>query len=135
MGARDKVATVRALYDAFSAGDHRTPFEHYHEAIEWDATDTRWNEGLYHGHAGVRQFWVHWLSFWDDYTVEVTELLGVREHVLAQIVMAARGKDSGVPVSLPHCQVWTFDEDGLITRVRFFQERSDALRAVGLAAG
>ncbi|MBA3300960.1 MAG: nuclear transport factor 2 family protein [Thermoleophilaceae bacterium] len=127
------MATVRAVYEAFTAGDHVTPFEHYHPSIEWKAMDSRWDEGLYHGHAGVKEFWRRWLGSWDEYSIEVTELLGVREHVLAQVVMAALGKNSGVPVSLAHFQVWTFDADGLITHVRFFQERPDALRAVGLA--
>jgi ketosteroid isomerase-like protein len=125
VGERDNLAVVRALYEDFASGEHRAAFASYHPDVDWDVRGL--GDGRqYRGHAGVREFWRAWLESFDDYAVEVENLTAEEDQVLAEVVVTATGHDSGVPVEFRHCQLWTLDAAGLVTRVRFFESRAAA---------
>jgi hypothetical protein len=50
-------------------------------------------------------------------------------------LVAARGATSGIELDVTTWSVWTFDEDGLITRIEIYLDREEdrAREAAGLA--
>lgn len=134
--AAENVEVVRAIYEAFARRDDIAPFEVYAEDIVWDVSNTR-RGGLgprlvYEGHDGVRQFWREGLSAFGAVDLEVEELIGAGDRVLAVIRDRFVGRASGVPVETSHVAVWTL-AGGKVTRLQVFDDRHAAERAAGLS--
>ena len=55
--------------------------------------------------------------------------------ILGKQLMMARGATSGIELDVLTWSVWTFDDDGLITRIEIYREREDdkAREAAGLS--
>ena len=103
------------------------------EHIIWDASeiglpDT--GDGVFHGHSGVRRFWMAWLSAWEHVSFEY-ELCEAGPNVLVTIDQQNEGSEVAVP--LKYAQVWSF-ENGEIAHWKLYRERADAFEAVGLEA-
>ena len=91
--------------------------------------------GIYHGRAGVREFFKHLfgLETWESIHVEVEGITEASDdRVLVGMLARARGRGSGVPTELRLWQVFWFAE-GLITRRQAFWTRQEALEAAGLS--
>ncbi len=68
--------------------------------------------------------------------VELLESLVVSERtILARQHVTARGTSSGLELDTMTWSVWTFNEDGLVTRIEIYLDRDkgEALEAVGLS--
>jgi ketosteroid isomerase-like protein len=74
-----------------------------------------------------RRYW----GTWEDYRVEVDEILDAGQSVVVISHERGRGKGSGVPVARQNPQLWTF-RDGRIVRWESFRTRAEALDAAGL---
>ena len=74
-----------------------------------------------------RRYW----GAWEDYRLDIEEVLDAGQSVMVILREQGRGKSSGVPVAQQHPQLWTF-RDGLIIRWESFRERAEALEAAGL---
>ena len=55
--------------------------------------------------------------------------------ILGRQFLSARGAASGIELDVVTWSVWTFDEDGLITRIEIYQDREEekARQAAGLS--
>jgi ketosteroid isomerase-like protein len=74
-----------------------------------------------------------WHEVFDDYGVEVVELVDLDEWVLAEVQFHGRGETSGAKVALFQVDLYRVRE-GLITEHRAgYQSRAQALQAVGLS--
>jgi ketosteroid isomerase-like protein len=136
-GSQSNVDIVRKIYDAVARRDDVTPFELYAEDIVWDLS--RWRRAgldskppLYVGHEGVRQSWLESLDAFDAIDLEVEELIDAGDRVVAVVRERVRGRASGAAVPGAHTAVWTL-ADGKVTRMQVFNERREALAAVGLS--
>ena len=89
-------------------------------------------QGVYRGHAGMRKFFAENAENFDLYEVSHEEFRDLGDRVVAVGTVRARGKESGVEVITPTAIVATF-RDGKIVRYEDLGERSEALKAVGLA--
>ena len=91
--------------------------------------------GIYHGRAGVREFFEQLvgLETWESVHLEVEEITEASDdRVLVGMLVEARGRGSGVPTELRLWQVLWFAE-GLITRRQAFWTRQEALEVAGLS--
>ena len=79
----------------------------------------------YIGHAGLA------MAQWDDYRVELTELIDAGRDVVAVTRHHGTGRASGVPVSASVAYVFTVD-DGRLVRMRICATKAEALEAAGL---
>jgi ketosteroid isomerase-like protein len=70
---------------------------------------------------------------WDSLRLQVDEFIEAGDHVVMPNTLHARGRD-GVEVQAHGAWVWTI-RDGSITHLCFYQERQEALQAVGLSDG
>jgi hypothetical protein len=68
---------------------------------------------------------------WEDYRLELVELLDLDERVLFVGRVLGRGAAGGVPVDRPMAILLTFEGDKLV-RSKSFASKQEALEAVGL---
>ena len=133
--SRENVEVVRTIYDAVARRDVATPFDLYAEDIVWDLSNWRPAEldpkPVYTGHEGVREAWRDRLMAWGEVDYEVEELMDIGDRVVAIIRDRQVGRSSGVPINSAHAAVWTL-ADGKVTRLQVFDDRQEALEAVGL---
>jgi ketosteroid isomerase-like protein len=99
--------------------------------FEWVATDHP-DGAVYHGSAGVMEFFRDWLDSWDDLQCDWQLEHIDDERVLATAHMRARGRGSGVPAEMHLGQIWTY-RDGRFTRMVMYPDAESARRAAGLA--
>jgi ketosteroid isomerase-like protein len=134
--SQENVVVVRRIYDALARRDDVTPFELYSESIVWDLSKARraalYVKPVYHGHEGVRQSWREVLAAFGEFDVEVEELTDAGDQVLAVLREREIGRASGAPVETTHAAVWTL-ADGKVIRMELFDDRQQALEAVGLS--
>ncbi len=133
--SRENVEVVRGIYEAVARRDSASPFDVYAEDIAWDVSRWRraflYRKPVYHGHEGVREAWREVLSDFGEVDFEVEELIDAGDEVVAVIGEHGTGRRSGARVPTGHAAVWTL-AGGRVTRMRTFDNRDDALQAVGL---
>ncbi len=136
--SEENVAVVRRIYDAVTRRDVAMPFDLYAEDIIWDLSSWRAAEldpkRVYTGHEGVREAWRDRLSAWSEIDFEIEELKEMGDRVLAVIREREVGRSSGVPIEAAHAAIWTL-ADGKVTRLQVFDNRQQALEAMGLPRG
>jgi hypothetical protein len=88
-------------------------------------------ETVYRGHDGYRRFWRLWLDAFQDIHWDPEEILDFGGKALVTTTQSGRGSSSGVAVSEPVFQLFTFRR-GLVIRQEDFLDRDEALEAVGL---
>jgi ketosteroid isomerase-like protein len=84
------------------------------------------------GHAGVMEAIAAWPEQWDDYRIEIVQVVDGDDRVAVRTHERGRGKSSGVEVEDEIWFVFGF-RDGKIAEWRIFGYERDALEALGLA--
>jgi ketosteroid isomerase-like protein len=105
-----------------------------HPDFVWDmSTFGNWPERqTYDGIEGAREFIADWTSAWEDWRLEVKEILDAGDdEVVAIVHQSGRSKTTGLPVDMDFAQLWTFSE-GMEIRMRMYADPDEALRAAGL---
>jgi ketosteroid isomerase-like protein len=85
--------------------------------------------GLWRGWEGWFDFWSTWLEPWDDFDFETSNFEAIGDHVLMDLTIRARGRDSGVPVEGSQTQIWTFREGRVIRMRPAYPTRAAAVQA------
>jgi ketosteroid isomerase-like protein len=85
--------------------------------------------GVLRGHAGF----LRWIDDWDamEWTLEPEKFIDAGERVVVLARLSARGRASGVSLVRRDGMVWTV-RDGMVARLDYFNNPSDALEAAGL---
>jgi ketosteroid isomerase-like protein len=126
--------TVRRLLDAWTRGDVAGAGALADPDVVWDITHYRdWPESEYRGFESVGRFLVEWVGMWDGYQSGVDEVLVAPDgRILVLLWQRGKGHGSGLEMDMKWAQIYTV-RDRLVTRIENFDDRSDALRAVGLS--
>jgi ketosteroid isomerase-like protein len=129
----ENVEIVRRGYESFLATGEPTVDLQAPDFV-WDmSTFGNWPEQQeYAGPEGVREFLNDWVGAWEDWKLEVRELIDAGDDVVAIVHQSGRSKTTGLEVDMDFAQVWTV-KDGLQTRMRMYADPDEALRAVGLS--
>jgi ketosteroid isomerase-like protein len=132
--SRENVDIIRGGWEAWLRGDLPALFQLYDPQIVWDTSHFHeWPEAAYHGIDGVRRFLDEWLYVWDDYEIEVEDVLGAPDgRVVSLILHRGRGRNSGLSLELEMAQIATL-RDGKIVRLDNYEDRAEALEAAGLS--
>jgi ketosteroid isomerase-like protein len=124
---------VRAIYAALSRGDLEGALEAGAPGAEHDwSRSVGPYRGVYRGEDAIRAFWREVREAVDELSFEVEEMIEARPHVIAMVRVHIRGRGSGAEVIARGPHLWTF-RDGKVVRFVLYQERSEALGAIGLA--
>jgi ketosteroid isomerase-like protein len=75
------------------------------------------------------RFWQVWVRPWRDFELEDSHYEQIGDHVLAEVRVAARARDTGEPVEIPAVQLFKL-RAGLICMYGVYPNRDDALAAI-----
>jgi ketosteroid isomerase-like protein len=112
------------MLDAYLRGDFERALSVFAEDVEW-----RDQFGIYHGHDGVAQSVSKWAGTWDEFRMEVAEVLDAGgQDVLVILRQSGRGRGSGVPVEGDMAWMYSL-RGGEIVNVRLLADPEQALKA------
>jgi uncharacterized protein len=131
--SQENVEIVREAMDAFNRRDFDAFVPRFQPDVEWDDSEGFPGVGgVYHGRAGVREWWETWLEAWESFHFEIEEITeGSGDRVLFGGLGTGRGKGSGVETQARTWYVLWF-EDGKLAGRKLFWTRDDAIEAAGL---
>jgi uncharacterized protein len=133
--SRKNVEIVQRVTEAFAKGDLDTVFDFVSPTVEWDFShaDTWLEEQVFRGYGAIGKFFDSWFGEWDDYRFDVEEVIDAGDKTVVVVHDEGRSKTSGVKLERRHAEVWTVSEEKVV-RVEAYDEKAQALEAVGLSA-
>src|SRR3954470_20141560 len=111
----EKVEIVRRFFEALNSEDFSGALALAHPDIEFVPPG---GQPPYRGAESVRR-WMEPDAF-PGQVVQLLESVVADRTVLAKQHVTARGASSGIELDVISWSVWTFDEDGLITRIEIY---------------
>ena len=128
--SQENVDLVRAAFDAFFRGDTESMLHLMDPEIVVTQPPEVPDGRTLHGHAGVMEAIAAWPEQWDDYRIDIVELVDAGDHVVVKTHQRGRGKGSGVEVEDEVWFVAAFG-NGRITEWRMFGTEREAFEASG----
>jgi ketosteroid isomerase-like protein len=125
------VEIVRAVIDAFNRGDWETALKDAAPDFEFDMSRAIGPVRGVFKLDQIRGFLDEFFGVWEAVRAEADEFIEAGDQVVTPMTNVHRGRD-GLEVKVRPCGVWTI-RDGVIERFTVYQERQDALEAVGLS--
>jgi ketosteroid isomerase-like protein len=131
--SQENAEEVRRATEAFSRGDFEGFLEHWAPDAVVDWSNSRGLEArVYRGHADIRAFAMRFSEMFEDFRVELLDLMEVEDGILvADNIAYLRGRD-GVEVQARSAWLITI-RDGRQTSLTLYQTKEEALEAVGLS--
>jgi ketosteroid isomerase-like protein len=125
----EEVEIVRRFFEALNSEDFSSALALAHPDIEFVPPG---GQPPYRGAESVRR-WMEPDAF-PGQVVQLLESVVAGSTVLAKQHVTARGASSGIELDVISWSVWTFDSDGLITRIEIYLDREEdrAREAAGL---
>lgn len=122
---------VRRSWEAFNRGGLDAIEEFWHPDIEWRAAEGEVDDiGVFRGRDGMRRYYGDWLDTFDDWQVEVAEVVFHEDEcVVAVVRSSARGRASGVRTHGRYAIVYTV-RGGQIVSGREYGTTDQALEAL-----
>ena len=116
----DNVETVQKIFDCFGRGDIEGLLEYLDPQVEWEHDWGVMPPALYKPRRGrdeVRGFFQD-LAAYDFLRFEPVEFLSGGNMVAVPIRLEMRHKETGKTMKDLEVHLWTFGEDGKVTRMR-----------------
>ena len=129
--SKENVETVREMYAAWDRGDFQWILDRSHPEIVLVQPPEVPDAKSYHGHRGVIEALEDWPKQWEEFEVELIEVIEVDENRVISMTrhrMKAREMDVAQDVFYLHTS-----KDGLGTRMDMFFSRAQVLEAAGLS--
>ena len=131
--SQENVEIVRAMWAAYERGDFQSSLETYTEDTVWDDREYRPDGDVHVGRDALVRLVTTWRAAWDDYEVELEEVLDPGgDRVLASLRETGRGKGGGIEIANRWAQLHTV-RDGKITHTLVYRDPKEAVEAVGLS--
>jgi ketosteroid isomerase-like protein len=86
---------------------------------------------VYHGHEGFLEFLGEWFTPWDEYSIELEELIDAGDRVITVEHHVGRSSETGLEIAQRVSDIWTIKSGGL-AECRVFMDEREALEAAGL---
>jgi ketosteroid isomerase-like protein len=125
----EPVDIARKGLEAYQRGDVDAVFEVATDDVEFIVPDSMANSGTYVGRAGFETMMRQWEEAWDEFQVEVVELLEEEDAVAVSVVQYGRGRGSGIETRMTAAYLMRF-RDGRLSQWRLFPSLDEALRDV-----
>ena len=130
--SEENLELARQAYAAWNRGDLDWHLNHMTADFEfWPGLGFSDMDDVYRGKAGWRRFAARWRDAWEDITVRVERIEEVDDRIVALLTFDAKGRGSGVEVSLQVGQVATV-RDGKVAKLVSAPSWDEALKAAGL---
>jgi ketosteroid isomerase-like protein len=130
--SRENVEIVQRAIDAFNTRDLDAALRDVDPKVELDWSRSRGvRAAIYRGHEAFRTFWTDFSDTFERITITPDEFIEFGDHVVVPNRGLASGRD-GIEVPARSALVVTL-RDRRIVRWCLYQDRIEALKAVGLA--
>lgn len=131
--SHENVDTLRTGYEAFARRDLDAALDMMDPEVEAHDPPEMPDAAVHRGREAVRRDWEHTLDLFEDFTIDIEEILEAGEtELVAFLYYRGRGRESGAEVEARLAHVWTIRE-GKAIRLRQYLDRAAALAAVGLS--
>ena len=127
--SQENMEMVRTGWERYS-GTGEPPLDLFHEAVEVYDHDTP-DQGDYRGHEGIARWLDDWGAAWAEWSIAPEDFIDAGDSVVIFIRMRAEGRGSGIELDRQDALVYEV-RNGLITRIDYYNDRNEALKAVGL---
>ena len=129
--SKDNVEVARRWLDALSKEDFDAAVALVHRDVVLVPPG---DQAPYRGVESLRR-WMEPDAFQGQVVRTFEPIAATDRTVLGRQSVAARGRASGIELDVTSLSVWTFDEDGLITRIEIYlkHEEERAREAAGLS--
>ncbi|HEX5224986.1 MAG TPA: nuclear transport factor 2 family protein [Solirubrobacteraceae bacterium] len=119
----------RMLAEYFATGEPPEPawFADELEVFDHDTPD----QGAYRGYDGALRWLDEWGAAWTDWSIEPENFIDAGDSVVIFIRMKAEGRSTGIELDREDALVYGL-RSLLITRIDYYNDRNEALKAVGL---
>jgi ketosteroid isomerase-like protein len=125
---RELVELTRRGFEAYTAGDMETVLARLAPDVVLEST--MGNVGTFHGHEGFLEWTREWLDVWEEFRVEVREVVPVGDdHAIVEVDQSARGR-GGIEVSQRPAFAYEADADLHCTRMALCADRDEAFAKV-----
>ena len=129
-GTSQDVEIVRAALEGFNDGGVEAVIAYLDPEVEWLAPPEWLEEPVYYGHDGVRKVASIWRESFDEYRLDLEEVIDAGDHVVALVTRRGCIKRSGDPIEQRIGYDWTV-RGGVGVRVQAHFSWEDALAAAG----
>jgi ketosteroid isomerase-like protein len=131
--SQENVELVRGMCEAFVAGDVERALAVLDQEVAWHGTIGGLEEGqIARGHKEVIDGFSESLREWESHVLEVQRFIDAGDRVVAFWHEEGRGRRSGAEVTTSSTVIYTV-RSGRVVEVQGYMDRSEALKAVGLA--
>jgi ketosteroid isomerase-like protein len=131
--SQQNVEIVRRAIEAFNRRDFDVALRDVAPDGTVDMSHSRGPDaGVYVGHDAVRRFWTDMTEPFERHTMVPDEFIPHGEHVVVPMTARITGR-GGIEVEAKSATVATL-RDGRMVRWTMYQDRAEALKAVGLEA-
>ena len=126
--SRESVEVVRAMYEAYIAGEAERALSYFHPDVEVDYSVRADTPGVRRGPEALAELTLSWQASFDDYSEEIEEIRDLGD--LVCLIATQRGKSKGSDFELADrfASLWEV-KDGQITSVTLYANPGDALEA------
>ena len=135
LSSQEAMERLRLAIDAFNRRDLDAMLRWNHPDVVYQTAiaSMEGEEGVYHGHEGVRQWSRDLDEAMEDLHGELHEVYDLGDgRYLGAGRFRGRGKESGAEFDVSMAWVYVNDGDGLLVRYEAHFERDQALASVGL---
>jgi uncharacterized protein len=133
--SRENVDLVRRAMELWIGGDFDGWLELMDPEIGWDISTHPLPDVPNYGQgrdALVTDMLLPYMSGWNDYSVELKEVVDAGDQVVLVMRETAMMRDTGVELDRDLVHLWTV-RDGRATFLRVFRTKAEALEAAGLS--
>jgi ketosteroid isomerase-like protein len=127
--SQENVELVQRVVAYFTATGEPL-WEMFDEEVQVYDHDTP-DQGEYRGHAGAGRWLDDWGAAWAEWSIEPEEFIDAGSSVVVVIRMNAKGRGSGLELKRKDALIYKI-RDGKIVRCDYYNNRKQALEAVGL---
>jgi uncharacterized protein len=129
--SEENVERVREAYRLYQE-TQQPDYELLHRDVAWHTARDLPDSDTFRGHEGVAELYSEWISSFEDFRVEVEEMIdGGADRVVVMTRLHGRFRGSSEEVNLIEAHVWKL-LDGKAVEIREYRTRGEALEAAGL---
>ncbi len=115
--------------EAYNRGDLGALLELVGDDVEFVVPDTWPNSGRYIGREGFQAMTRQWEEAWEEFRVEIVEMIEKRDAVIVSVHQYGRGRGSGIETQMWATHLMRFDE-GRLSAWRLCESPEEAMRQV-----
>jgi ketosteroid isomerase-like protein len=120
---------ARKGIEAYNRGDVDAVFELATDDVEFIVPDSMANSGTYVGREGFESMMGQWEEAWDEFRVEIVDLIQEGDAVVVSVSQYGRGRGSGIETRMGAAHLMRF-RDGRLSRWRLCESLEEALQQI-----